>query len=152
MARVKYSIIRANGKFEDYPDWSNVNCTNGLNMAQRDLYDPTRSGSVQSFNFVAVSSGSTTPAAGNTALTGECTATAAAGLQRASGSYTSGSAALWQVTKTFTYTGATAITLTGSALFDAITGGTMLHEAFYSATAILNTNDQIANTWSGSLS
>ena len=149
MAKVKYSIFRVTGEHEDAPAWSNVNCTTGLNMVQRDLYDPTRSGSVASFNFIALGSGSLTPAAGDETLATEATAN---GLTRASGSYTSGSATLWQVAKTFTYSGTPAVTLTGSGLFDAITSGHMLHEAAFSANAILNTNDQIAVTWSGSLS
>ncbi len=120
MAKVKYTIIRANGKIEEAPSWSNTNITWGLNEATRVLYDPTRSGSVASFNFIALSSGSSlSVAATDTTLSGEAVGV---GLTRASGSYSTGSATLWQVAKTFTYTGTALVTLTGSALFNNLSG------------------------------
>ena len=150
MANVKFQVFRITGEIEDYPYGPNVNTNSGLNLACRQLYDPTYSGSAQSLNFIAVSSGSGyTPGATDTTLSGEVTLT---GLGRASGSFTTGSVNnVWQVAKTFTWTGASAITLTGSALFDAVTAGVMAHSSLFTANATLNTNDQIAVTWSGSL-
>ena len=147
-ANLSAVIIRAGSGEREYIPAKNVNCTSGLNAARRQLYDASYTPAF--FNNIAVSSGSGfTPAAGDTTLAGEATLS---GLARGTGSYTGPANTNWQLVRTMTYSGANAITLTGSAVFDASSGGNIVHEALYTATAILNLNDQIQNTWSGSLS
>lgn len=100
--------------------------------------------------YVALSTSSLTPAAGDTTLTGE---TSNSGMGRAlgtQGSYT-GPAALdgsasYTVTKTFTC-GATPTTVVSAALFDAVTTGNLFAEANLSSSAVLGNGDTLAITW-----
>src|SRR5882724_8345970 len=90
--------------------------------------------------YIALSTSSLTPAAGDTTLSGE---TSVAGLGRAlgtQGSYVSPSvldgAASYTVTKTFTLTGSNT-TIVSAALFDAVSTGNLFVEANLSSSAVL---------------
>lgn len=103
--------------------------------------------------YVALSTSSLTPAAGDTTLSGE---TAGSGLARAlgtQGSYTGpasldGSAS-YTVTKTFT--SGTSATIQSAALFDAVSTGNMFVEANLSASVTVNSGDTLAITWTVNL-
>lgn len=104
--------------------------------------------------YIALSTSTLTPAAGDTTLSGE---SVVAGLGRAlgvQGSYVSPSvldgAASYTVTKTFTLTGS-ATTVVSAALFDAVSSGNMFVEANLSSSAVMATNDTIAITWTVNL-
>lgn len=103
--------------------------------------------------YLALSTSSLTPAAGDTTLSGE---TAASGMARAlatAGGYSApGSldgAASYTLTKTFTATGT--ITIVSTAIFDAASTGNMLAEANLSASASLANGDLLAITWTVNL-
>lgn len=105
--------------------------------------------------YIALSTSSLTPAAGDTTLTGE---TAASGLARAlgtQGSYTGpvslDAAASYTVTKTFTNTSAGSVTINSAALFDAASTGNLFVEANLSSAATLAINDTLAITWTVNL-
>lgn len=103
--------------------------------------------------FIALSTSSLTPAAGDTTLTGE---TVVSGLARAlgtQGSYVTPSvldgAASYTVTKTFTAAGSA--TIVSAALFDAVSTGNLFVEANLSSSAVLVSGDQLAITWTVNL-
>lgn len=105
-------------------------------------------------NYLALSTSTLTPAKADTTLLGEIVT--AAGLQRALttfGTYVAPSAingaASFQLTKTFTYTGAVQVNVVSGGLLNAATAGTLLSEGNFSpAQATVNANgDQIAVTW-----
>lgn len=99
--------------------------------------------------YVALSTSSLTPAAGDTTLSGE---TSVSGLARAlgtQGTYTGpaslDSAASYKVTITFT-AGGTA-TIQSAALFDAVSSGNMFVEANLSVAVAMLATDTLAITW-----
>lgn len=99
--------------------------------------------------YIALSTSSLTPAAGDTTLTGE---TAASGLARAigtAGSYSAPGAldgsASYIVSKTFA-AGATA-TIQSAALFDAASTGNLFVEANLSSSASVNNGDSLTINW-----
>lgn len=103
--------------------------------------------------YIALSTNSLTPAAGDTTLSGE---TAVSGLTRASGS--SGSyvapvsldgGASYTVSNTFTAGGGA--TIVSSALFDAVSAGNMFAEANLSTSTTLATGDLMQVTWTVNL-
>jgi|GEM_PF-4270138 len=112
------------------------------------------SGAASPTNYLALSTSSLTPVKADTTLAGEIVT--AAGLQRAITAFVNyiaptviNGAASFQLTKTFTYTGAVQVNVISGALFNAATAGTMLSEGNFSpAQATVNANgDQIAVTW-----
>jgi hypothetical protein len=90
--------------------------------------------------YIALTANSTTPAAGNTTLTGEI-ATAGGGLIRALGTYahTAGTST-YTISKTFTTNGSDSlpVTIAKAGLFTASSSGTMAFETLLSATATLS--------------
>jgi hypothetical protein len=99
-------------------------------------------------NFIALSSDTTAPAAGDTTLTGEITG---GGLARAQGTYahTTGTNT-FTITKTFTATAShTAVQKAG--LFTASSGGTMMAENTFTSVTLAS-NDQLTITWTITLS
>lgn len=94
-------------------------------------------------NYVAVTATAVTPAAGDTTLSGEL---AVNGFTRAQGTvaHTNGTNAT-TVTITFTATG-TQNNVQASALFTAVSSGTMSHEATFTSTNFA-TNDQLQIVW-----
>nr|AFK24929.1 hypothetical protein Josef01_10c16_33 [uncultured archaeon] len=99
-------------------------------------------------NYIALSSTTITPAAGDTTLSGEITGS---GLQRAQGTYahTNGQNT-FTVTRTFTAT-ATVNNVQSAGLFTASSGGTMMAENTFTAVSLAN-NDQLTITWTITLS
>ena len=101
--------------------------------------------------YIALSTTSLTPAAGDTTLTGE---TAATGLVRALGtqggyvgpSVLDGSAS-YTVTKTFTNSSGGSVTINSAALLDAASSGNLFVEANLASAAVLAVNDTLAITW-----
>jgi uncharacterized membrane protein len=99
-------------------------------------------------NFIALSSNTAAPAAGDTTLTGEITT---GGLARAQGTYahTTGTST-YTVTNTFTATAShTAVQKAG--LFTASTAGTMMAENTFTSVSLAS-GDQLTITWTITLS
>jgi hypothetical protein len=122
-------------------------CHNLRTNAGREWQKEQMSGTVAAVaNYIAVTNtASYTPAAGDTTLSGEQTTN---GLARAAGTFALNSgSAFYTLAKTFTYTGGSPITLTGAAMFNAASAGTMPFAAAFSATATLVNGDQITPTW-----
>lgn len=96
-------------------------------------------------NYIAVSANTTAPAAGDTVVAGEETAN---GLARAVGTFTyNAGGPNYTLSKTFTYTGGTAITLAKAGMLNAASGGVLVFEALFGSTATLVNGDQITVTW-----
>lgn len=96
-------------------------------------------------NFIALSNDDTAVAAGDTTLTSEL---ATNGLARAQGTVTlpTGSGTITQVSKQFTYSGASQ-QVQKTALFDAASSGKMAHEILFTPRTLL-TSDQLTVTFS----
>lgn len=90
----------------------------------------TSAGLGAGFNYVAISNDASAAASGDTALTGELTAN---GLGRAQGTVVlpTGSGNETVITHVFTYTGGTPQGVQKAALFDAASGGKMIHEVTF---------------------
>jgi len=103
------------------------------------------SGTPAAATYVAVGTGTTAAAAGNTTLETE---TAASGLTRAAGTVSLVTTTITndtaQVTKTFAITGTVAVTEAG--LLNASSNGTLLCRQVFSAVNVVNT-DSLAITW-----
>lgn len=99
-------------------------------------------------NVMAITNtGSFTPAATDTSLSGEQTANGL-GRKFTTFTYTTGTSS-YQLSATWTYTGSTSVVITGAATFDCLTqsAGVMLHETALSSTATVNANgDQVTLT------
>ena len=91
--------------------------------------------------YIGLSDNATAPAAGDTALPAELSGN---GLTRAAGSVTlpTGIGTVTSVQKMFTYTGGGTQTVQKTALFDAASGGNMVHEILFTQ-RLLATNDTI---------
>lgn len=113
-----------------------------------------RSGLGGGLNYIALTNDATAPAAGDTVLAGEITNTVAtAGLQRALGTVTlpTGSGTVTTVQKVFLFTGTPGPQgVQKTALFDAASGGTMVHEIAF-APRTLYTNDTLTVTFAVTL-
>jgi len=145
---VQYFIERADGRFEGPFFARNLTTNVGVNMARRQLHDPSYAAATTVAQYVAVSTDSTAPASTDTSLASEQTTN---GLARAAATYSSLSGTgAWQLQITMTYTGSSAITITKSAIFDAASAGNMYYEVLLSPSATLNDGDAIILTWSGS--
>lgn len=102
-------------------------------------------GSYAAANYVALTENTGAPAAGDTALTGELTAS---GLGRAQGTYAhTAGAGSYTITKAFTSSDATTRTIHKAALFNASSAGTMPFESALPADAILVSGDTLTVTW-----
>jgi hypothetical protein len=104
--------------------------------------------------YIALSTASLTPAAGDTTLTSE---TVVAGIARALGTVQNyvapaslDAAASYDVYKQFTLTGA-GTTVVSSALFDAASTGNLFVEANFGSSAVMATNDILQVTWTVNL-
>lgn len=98
-------------------------------------------------NYIALTNTAITPAAGDTALSGEITSN---GLARAQGTYahTVGQST-FTVSKTFTATASQSAQAAG--LFTASSAGTMMAENTFTSVSLAN-NDQLTITWTITLS
>lgn len=103
--------------------------------------------------YIALSTSSLTPAAGDTTLSGETSASSMGRTLGTQGSYTGPAsldgAASYTVTKTFTSSGT--ITIVSAALFDAASTGNLFVEANLSSSAALNSGDTLGITWTVNL-
>ena len=97
-------------------------------------------------NFIGVTANATAASAADTTLTAEETLN---GLARATGTFNGGAAGTtsYTLSKTFTYSGGSPITLAKAGMFNAATVGTMVFEAVFGSTATLVSGDQITVTW-----
>lgn len=153
--RIEVEVRDANGNLKSLIPSFNSRVNKGGDLAAS-LLAGTSFNSIASPlppKYIALSTSTLTPAAGDTTLTGE---TSASGLARAlgtQGSYTTPSvldgACSYTVTKTFT-SGATA-TINSVALFDASSSGNMFVEANLSASASLVSGDQLTINWTVNL-
>lgn len=103
-------------------------------------------------NYIALSTATLSPAAGDTTLSGEITSGVNAGLARTQGTYqnytapsTLGGSASYQITNTFTSSGTA--TVNSAALFTASSGGSLFVEANLSPAATLASGDMLILTW-----
>lgn len=100
--------------------------------------------------YVALSTSTLTPAAGDTTLSGETTKTGVARALGTAQNYVAAStldgAASYDVYKSFTLTD-TATTIVSAALFDAASTGNMFAEANLASSAVMATNDVLQLTW-----
>ena len=97
-------------------------------------------------NFIAVSADVTAPAATDTTLTGEI---ATNGLSRAQAAdaHTAGTSSS-VLSKTFTYTGASPVTIAKVGLFNAASAGTLVLETLLGSTGTVSANgDTISISW-----
>lgn len=134
-------INRADGTREDLGIAENLRTTVGADWQADVMGNSTQPVSAR---WIALTTNSTAPAAGDTALTGEITT---GGLGRAVGTYshTNGTTS-YKITNTFTATAShTAVAKAG--LFNAISGGTMVFTTLLSSTATLATNDTLTIEW-----
>jgi len=141
-ANIKLVVTDKDGKVKVDRDISNLVTTAGK-AGIADLIGPQ--GSSAAFDYIAVGTGTTGAAAGDTTLETEL---AASGLSRAQGTasrittdVTNDTA---QVTKTFTVTGTQAVTEAG--LLDAASSGNLLARQTFSAVNVVN-GDSLAVTW-----
>ena len=149
--RIEAKITRANGKKEQMSPTFNSRVNKGGDLTGSLLFATTFNSitSPAAPKYIALSTSTLTPAAGDTTLTGE---TAASGMGRALGTvggYTAPSvldgAASNTVSKVFTASGT--ITIVSAALFDAASLGNLFVEANLSSSAILNNGDTLTITW-----
>jgi hypothetical protein len=110
----------------------------------------TSAGLGTGLNFIGLSNDGTSPAAGDTTLTGEL---AADGLERAQGTVTlpTGSGTITQVSNQFTYSGGGSQAVQKTALFDAISSGLMAHEILFTQRTLFSA-DQLTVQFSITLS
>jgi len=109
-----------------------------------------RSGLGGGLNYIGISNDGSTPAAGDTALTGELSTN---GLQRQLATVTlpTGSGTQTVLQKVFTYTGVSSQGVQKTALFDLASAGVMAHEIQF-AQRTLFSNDTLTVTFAISLS
>lgn len=123
----------------------NLLTNNGRDLFHAQCYTNTAAGTRGS-GYVASTESTITPAAGDTALTGEI---ATNGLQRADATTKTHSAGTNSTTIEHTFTASGAFTdVKASALFNASSGVTMTHIAnFSTGSGTLATNDTLKITW-----
>jgi len=129
----EFTIRDINGNIRD--SWSVKNLVTTVGFAQLALL--AGDASAVPFTYIAVGTSSTAPAVGDTTLTAEITDT---GLERAAGTVsrvtTTGANDTYQITKTWTATGAKTIEEVG--VFNASSAGTMLSHALTTSKAVAN--------------
>lgn len=143
-------IVRANGKVEKSRTF-NSRVDKGADLTAS-LLSGTSFNSISTPlppKYIALSTGSLTPAKGDTTLSSE---TSSSGMGRAlgtQGTYTGPSvldgAASYVVSKTFTASGN--ITIVSAALFDAVSSGNMFVEANLTSSAVLASGDTLTINW-----
>lgn len=142
MNPVKVTITRAaTGEVEE------IHTHNLRTNAGADFQKNQMSGTaVAVANYIAVTANATAAAATDTTLTAEETTN---GLARGTGTFNAGAAGStsYTLTRTFTYSGGSPITLAKSGMFNAASAGTMVFEAVFGSTATLVNGDQITVTW-----
>jgi hypothetical protein len=96
-------------------------------------------------NYIGLSNDGTSPAAGDTALTGEISGN---GLTRALGTVTlpTGSGTITTISRVFTYSGGGTQSVQKAALFDAASSGNMAHELLFTQRT-LATSDTLTLTF-----
>lgn len=153
--RLDIGITRTNGKKEHLRPSFNSRVNAGAALCASLISGTTLGGisSPSSAKYIALSTSSLTPAAGDTTLSGE---TAVSGLTRAlatAGTYTApvtlDGAASYVLTKVFTSGGSA--TIVSAAIFDAASTGNMLVEANLSGSAVLGNGDLITVNWTVNL-
>jgi hypothetical protein len=121
----------------------NLLTNGGRDFIHNQAYTNTSAGT-QGSRYIAVSTDSGAPAAGDTTLTGEISTN---GLARAAATTNTHSAGTNTSTLGITFTASGAHTnVQKSALFNASSSGTMTHENTFTAVT-LATNDQLQVTW-----
>lgn len=104
----------------------------------------TGTGSYAAANYLALTENATAPAAGDTTLTGELTAS---GLGRAQATYAhTAGASTYTLTKAFTSSDATPRTINKMAVFNASSAGTMPFESAVPSPPTLVSGDQLTLT------
>ena len=119
----------------------------GTDFQSRVMFDTasTGTGTYAASNYIALTENTTAPAAADTALTGELTAS---GLQRQQGTYAhTGGTTTTTLTKTFTSADATAHTIAKAGLLNASTAGTLAFSTALPNPPMLVTGDSLAVTW-----
>lgn len=101
--------------------------------------------------YIALSTSTLTPAAGDTTLSGETSATGLARALGTVGGYSApgalDGAASYTVSKTFTNSSGGSVTINSAALFDASSSGNLFVEGNLSSSAVLANGDQLIVTW-----
>jgi hypothetical protein len=121
----------------------NLLTNGGRDFIHNQAYTNTSAGT-QGSRYIAVTTDTGSPAAGDTTLTSEITTN---GLGRAAATTNTHSAGTNQSTLGITFTASGAHTaVQKSALFNASSSGTMTHEATFTSVT-LATNDQLQVTW-----
>jgi hypothetical protein len=153
---VTVSVIRDGNEIYHHED-HNLITDAGKDFIREQIGQTTASGAIDGngANFIALTNTGITPAAGDTALSGEITAN---GLGRGAGSYAEVSTNQFTITRTFTASGAQSAQAAG--LFTAAVTGTpgaggddgiMVAENTFTAVS-LAANDQLTITWTVTLS
>lgn len=134
-------INRADGTHEELGIAQNLRTTVGADWQADVMGNSTQPAEAQ---YIALTTNTTAPAAGDTTLTGEI---ASDGLERAQGAYThTGGTTSYKITHTFTATGAhTDVAKAG--LFNDAAAGTLVFATLLSSTATLATNDTLTIEW-----
>lgn len=149
--RVEVIITRANGAVERLMPSYNSRVNAGAALVASRVSGTTLGGisAPAGAAYIALSTSSLTPAAGDTTLSGE---TSSSGMGRAlgtSGTYTApaslDAAASYILTKTFTASGSIIIVSTG--IFDAASSGNLLAEANLGSSAALSSGDTLTINW-----
>lgn len=124
----------------------NLRVNGGADFWNAQLFATTPAAGSQA-NYIALTTDTAPPAAGDTTLTAEETTN---GLARAQGTVThTAAASSTLISKTFTYSGSTSKTIAKVGLFNQLAlGGTLVLETLLASTATVNTNgDQITINW-----
>ena len=119
----------------------------GIDFQSRVMLDTssTGTGTYASANYIALTTDSTAPAAADTALTSELTAS---GLQRQVATYAHTTGVnTTTLTKTFTSSDATTRTIAKAGLLNAATTGTLVFETAITSPPSLVSGDSLAITW-----
>jgi hypothetical protein len=144
---VVVSVMRDGNEIYHHED-HNLITTAGRDFIRQQIGE-TSSGNIgtNGANYIALSSNTAAPAAGDTTLAGEITS---GGLARAQGTYAEVSTDQYTITRTFTASAShTAVQKAG--LFTASSSGTMMAENTFTSVSLAN-NDQLTITWTITLS
>lgn len=143
---VQVVVRRSDGTVRQVIDTHNLRTNAGADFQKNQMSGTA----VAVANYIAVTSNATAAAAADATLTAEETTN---GLGRATGTFAAGAAGStsYTLSKTFTYTGGSPITLAKAGMFNAASVGTMVFEAVFGSAATLVNGDQITVTWSVSI-
>ncbi len=138
-------IGRKDGKLEDLGISENLRTTVGADWQSNVMGADTQPVAAQ---FIALTTNSAAPAAGDTTLATEITT---GGLGRAEGAYThTNGTTSYKISYTFTAS-ATHTAVAKAGMFTAITAGTMVFTTLLSSTATLASGDTLTIEWSVNL-